>query len=60
MKREAEAEEGMRVWAKAEARAKAYIARIAAKASKRPRQELRQRSPGLPPRRERGPRSRLR
>ena len=59
-KREAEASEGMRAWAKAEAIAKAEIARIFAEASERPRQEQRRRSSGLPPRRARRPRSRPR
>ena len=49
----------MRTCAKAKERAKAEIAKIAADASQRPRRERRQILPGLPPRRARGPISRL-
>ena len=48
----------MRKWVEAKARAKSDISRIAADASKRPRQEQRRRLPVFPPRRARETRSR--
>ena len=59
-KGEAEMAKGIRAWAEAEARVKAEIARIAAKASESSRQDQRRILPGSPSRQVRGPISRPR